>query len=70
MDAQPSNSLPDPDQDAFSLGVPSMLAAWKHHCTLLNHELDEACRELENSFPLLRVLRQHGRRLSQHKWSI
>ena len=49
MDAQPSNSLPDPDQDAFSLGIPSMLAAWKHHCTLLNRELDETCRELTNS---------------------
>ena len=49
MDAQPSNSLPEPDQDAFSLGVPSMLSAWKHHCTLLNHELDEACRELTQS---------------------
>ena len=49
MDAQPSNSLPDPDQDAFSLGIPSLLAAWKHHCTLLNHELDETCRELTHS---------------------
>ena len=49
MDAQPSNSLLDPDQDAFSLGIPSMLAAWKHHCTLLNRELDETCRELTNS---------------------
>ncbi|MBA1245466.1 hypothetical protein [Pseudomonas japonica] len=48
MDAQPSNSLPAPNQDAFSLGIPSMLAAWKHHCTLLNHELDETCRELAN----------------------
>ena len=49
MDAKPSTSLPDPDQDAFSLGVPPMLAAWKHHCTLLNHELDETCRELTHS---------------------
>ena len=49
MDAQPSNSVPAFDQEAFSLGIPSLLAAWKHHCTLLNHELDETCRELTHS---------------------
>ena len=49
MDAQPSNPLPAPDQDAFSLGIPSMLAAWKHHCALLNHELDKTYRELTQS---------------------
>jgi ribosomal protein S1 len=47
MENQPP--LRDHSQDTFTLGVPSMLETWKHHCTLLTHELDEVCRELVSS---------------------
>ena len=51
MDDQLPPPRPDQDlhPDTFALGIPSLLATWKHHCTLLTHELDEACRELANS---------------------